>query len=285
MQKCRWLVGLLALIPVMTVLAWGKVGHYVIARIAYQHLTPAAKQQVNRYSRSFSYSKNPQQRFMIMSDWADTLRLRGIDNYNQWHFVPYPYSQQGVEGRRYPRKSLKWAVRYNEYQLKHNRSFRKRARALAFIVHLYGDAHQPMHCIKLFNKRFPRGDAGGNAYKIKAGAGDTLHKFWDNGGGLLLIKARSYRQYLKRVNQLAKQLQQQYPWSTMQKYAAEQNPKRWTKDSYQLAVKDAYSLPFGAKAPSAYIKQAKAVSAKQLVIAGYRLAYWLNRHLGENNDA
>lgn len=284
MLKRRWILGLLALLP-MVVLAWGKAGHYVIAAIAYQHLTPATKQVVDRYSRSFSRSRSPQTRFIMMSYWADTLKQQGVDDFSKWHYLPYPYIQQGVEGKRYPRKSLMWAVRYNEYQLQHNRSEKKRARALAFLVHIVGDAHQPMHCINLFNKRFPRGDSGGNAYKIKAKAGDSLHEFWDNGGGMLVMKRQSYRRYMKRINELAKQLQQQHPWQTMQSQMTEQNPKVWTQDGYQLAVKDAYSLPYGAKVSAAYIKQAKAVSAKQLVLAGYRLAYWLNHHLGEKHDA
>lgn len=283
MLKQRWLIGLLVLLPV-AVLAWGKAGHYVIADIAYQHLTPTTKQIVDRYSLAFSDSHNPKTRFMNMSYWPDTLRQQGIDDFSKWHMQPYPYTQQGVKGKRYPRKSLMWAVRYNQYQLKHDRSERKRARALAFLVHIFGDAHQPMHCIKLFNKRFPRGDAGGNAYRIRARAGDNLHEFWDRGGGLLVMKRQSYRRYLKQINQLAQQLQQQYPWQDLQSLTDEQNPKLWTEHSYQLAVKDAYSLAYKAKPSAAYIKQAQAVSSKQLVVAGYRLAYWLNHNLGNQHD-
>ncbi len=259
--------------------AWGATGHRVIAAIAYDHLTPAAKKVVDKYSDNYSKSIDAQARFMELSAWPDFLRMRGVDTYNQWHFMGYPYTRDGVEGRRYPHKSLMWAVRFNEYQFKHNRSFRKRAKALAFVVHLFGDAHQPMHCVALYSKRFPKGDEQGLKYKLNNRKFQGLHAFWDAGGGLLTMPRIAYNKYVEKVKLLAAKLQKKYPWNQLQHQIANQNPKVWTRHSYEIAKNVAYSIPYDSKVTAAYRKKTQQASEKQLVLAGYRLAYWLNHNI------
>jgi hypothetical protein len=43
--------------------------------------------------------------------------------------------------------------------------------------------HQPLHSIALYNKTFPKGDAGGNLFKIQTlnGTVSNFHSFWDSG--------------------------------------------------------------------------------------------------------
>jgi len=54
----------------------------------------------------------------------------------------------------------------------------ERALALAWLLHLVGDAHQPLHAVALFSeRRFPFGDRGGN--DILAGT-LPLHRVWDS---------------------------------------------------------------------------------------------------------
>ncbi len=60
-----------------------------------------------------------------------------------------------------------------------------RALALSWVLHLVGDAHQPLHGVALFSrKRFPAGDRGGNDIAVVAsGAAQpeprSLHRVWD----------------------------------------------------------------------------------------------------------
>jgi S1/P1 Nuclease len=54
----------------------------------------------------------------------------------------------------------------------------ERALALSWILHLVGDAHQPLHGVALFTERsFPIGDRGGNDVVV-TGRGN-LHALWD----------------------------------------------------------------------------------------------------------
>lgn len=54
----------------------------------------------------------------------------------------------------------------------------ERALALSWVLHLVGDAHQPLHGVALFtDRRFVTGDRGGNDITI-TGRG-SLHRLWD----------------------------------------------------------------------------------------------------------
>lgn len=52
-----------------------------------------------------------------------------------------------------------------------------------YLVHLVGDIHQPLHSVSLYNRTFPKGDAGGNLLKIRIlnGTSQNFHSFWDSG--------------------------------------------------------------------------------------------------------
>jgi len=54
--------------------------------------------------------------------------------------------------------------------------------ALAWLFHLVGDIHQPLHTVQLFTVEYPQGDRGGNEICVRvtqSGQSMDLHKFWD----------------------------------------------------------------------------------------------------------
>ena len=58
----------------------------------------------------------------------------------------------------------------------------RRAIALAWLFHLLGDIHQPLHTAQLFTTDYPNGDRGGNQICIRvtqAAQPMELHRFWD----------------------------------------------------------------------------------------------------------
>ena len=52
---------------------------------------------------------------------------------------------------------------------------------LRFLIHLVGDIHQPLHNCSLVNKEFPKGDKGGNDFKIVTQwkTINNMHFYWD----------------------------------------------------------------------------------------------------------
>lgn len=52
--------------------------------------------------------------------------------------------------------------------------------AMRFVLHLIGDLHQPLHTTARVNKKYPKGDTGGNAFKLPNRYGaKNLHSVWD----------------------------------------------------------------------------------------------------------
>jgi len=52
--------------------------------------------------------------------------------------------------------------------------------ALRLFIHLFGDIHQPLHCMNRVDQDWPEGDAGGNDFILPYHYDvDELHALWD----------------------------------------------------------------------------------------------------------
>ena len=74
------------------------------------------------------------------------------------------------------------AMAENESVVKNESDRERRAIALAWLFHLVGDIHQPLHTAQLFTVDYPKGDRGGNEICVRvtqAGQPMDLHRFWD----------------------------------------------------------------------------------------------------------
>src|SRR6187549_2528507 len=87
MKTSRHLVGfgLLALavaaLPDRPLNAWGVSGHRVVARIAWERMTPAARSRANDL-----FELGGADAFIAAATWADEVRSARPETYN-WHFV------------------------------------------------------------------------------------------------------------------------------------------------------------------------------------------------------
>ena len=64
----------------------------------------------------------------------------------------------------------------------------EKSTALRFLTHVVGDVHQPLHSAELYSEEFPKGDMGGNLFKINYIPDKNingLHKFFDSGAAML----------------------------------------------------------------------------------------------------
>ena len=74
------------------------------------------------------------------------------------------------------------AIAENERVVKKDSDEERKAIALAWLFHLVGDIHQPLHTAQLFTVEHPQGDRGGNGICVRvtqAGQPMDLHRFWD----------------------------------------------------------------------------------------------------------
>lgn len=252
--------------------AWGYVGHMLVAKVAYERLEPAAKKEVNRLDAILKLFYPSQTSFTTSAIWADWIKSDNIHAFDHWHYISIPYSPSHEEVNANAPENVVWAINQSISVLKSKRAndFEK-ALFLRFLVHFAGDVHQPMHCITLYNATWKEGDKGGNLYPIQSDFGNNLHALWDNGVGLF----KSY-DGKKKLTYFSKQIKQNYPARYYNQAIHNQNAEDWAKESHELAIQYAYSIPPNTVPTENYIQQGQAISQERIALAGYRLAYILN---------
>jgi hypothetical protein len=179
----RILAAMLLLIPVPA-LAWGGFAHRLSAGIANSQLSPAARREIATLLRAALALDTPTCALASLEDaavWPDC--VRGLDNNRfafsaPWHYQnisvcePFDIAAKCWNGdcvtAQIPRQQAILADR--------TRPPHERLQALAFLVHLVGDMHQPLHL-------GDKSDLGGNrvpaAYGFKRSDRMNLHGIWD----------------------------------------------------------------------------------------------------------
>jgi hypothetical protein len=226
------------------------------------------------------------QRFLQAAVWPDTLRKQEISLFNSWHYINLPWTTDGQ--RTFPPATINLeTVLEQSIAVLKNRNSNKNLRVfmLTMLIHLVGDATQPLHCINHFSQNYPYGDAGGNWLPIQFPAAKNLHAFWDQGLGLFDPIHLSQADYYAYIERLAEQFSEKYPQRFFAESLMDLQPKDWIKASYYLAINDVY-FPLKKnrageiqkyQTPSKiYIATGQVLVAKQSALAGYRLADVLN---------
>jgi hypothetical protein len=97
-----------------------------------------------------------------------------------WHFIDLPYSQDGTQLPPVPTPNAETQIKAFRAALGSGASDDVKAYDLAWLEHLVGDIHQPLHAIMRVSATKPEGDAGGSLLPICASpCRDSLHLFWD----------------------------------------------------------------------------------------------------------
>lgn len=170
MKKSGYLFSLLVITFVLC--SWGYKGHEVVGLIAEQHLTPQAKSSIRALLGTESLSD--------VSTWADDIKRDAQYRHTAaWHFLNVPsglsYEQFAQQVYGQGADNIYAALNTQEAILKSNSASREqKTEALKFIVHLVGDAHQPMHVSH-------KEDKGGNNIQVRfEDKGTNLHALWDS---------------------------------------------------------------------------------------------------------
>jgi hypothetical protein len=167
----------------------------------------------------------------------------------------------------------------------------ERAIALAWLMHLVGDLHQPLHATALLSSRMnfepPSGDQGGNRIAVKIAADDRrafrLHSYWDS-------IPLPHRLDFQAIDQTVLVWREATP-KRLSKEALKLNDfLAWAEESRELALNAVYRqgtdwIPFkplpaglveleGLDAPvlsMTYRQQAEDLARQRQIIAGQRL--------------
>ena len=296
---------LLPLLCTTPVAGWWDTGHMLTAAVALQTLPPAQVEEaallLDMYHRNYPAASS----FVSAAHWADDIKRNG-DAYafGGWHFIDFPYpnrdacSQDTLE-----EQNLVVALEGLRASLANTSSPAwSRAFSLRFIIHLVGDMHQPLHTVSRCSPAHPKGDAGGNLFKL-TGTYSNLHKLWDAMGGQYAdsiaklcpygqwdVCEKQEKQREAAVNTEAAALMKQFPKEAFENESFgpdvggswnEDILMGWARSSFDMVSGDArvYGAVTEHTKPDAdYIAFVQATTRRRVVLGGYRLG----RLLAEN---
>lgn len=261
--------------------AWDLNGHRIVASIAYNSMKPHTRAWVDKLLHDFKPDgATAYTTFVGAATLADDYKhhppgstLKVVHKWDQWHFVDYELSESPkyvLFGQK-PEDTAVAAIGKLVNQLKTHTpavSGMDDSWALAMLIHLVGDTHQPLH-------GSDNHDKGGNGFAIKITTvtglvrDSTLHTLWDD------VATDTYHITKKdQIDATAKLIAKAYPKPTTGLGFA---PDKWSKESFDTAVKYGYG---GAKKDSvqtaSYLANWKDKGLGRMALAGYRLAALLD---------
>lgn len=290
--SCRlWMSRLLLAVLVAaphTALAWGHAGHQVIAQIALNNLDAPVKTKVTALARRVQLGETNYE-FITLASWMDDVRdFPMFDPLEDWHFINRRFIINNAALDEPPpavniQSVLDWSLRTLADASSTNNV---KAFALAYLLHLGGDVHQPLHCSTRFTPDFPEGDRGGNKFTLTGTRRDNLHAFWDAGGGvfnfLYDLRPLDNGSNRARIQQFAMRLTTQNPPAAIANLD-DLTPATWVEESHQLARTAVYEgITMNGTPDAAYRAKTRDISGRRMATAGYRLAKTLNRIYAPN---
>src|SRR6185437_14079131 len=187
-----------------------------------------------------------------------------------------------------PHENILTAIAENTQILRTGSDLARRGVALAWLFHLIGDVHQPLHAVQLVTGEYPNGDRGGGDFCVRVAqdrAPLSLHRFWDG-----LITSSNNTRTLRNITI---ELQSRFTRSGLSELSVTA-PEAWAKESFEIATKIAYQngslrgTPKGQRTDCrevtnaavlsvGYAATARKIADRRMALAGYRLANFLQR--------
>ena len=262
MKSGAWIGLLLVISMPLQVHAWGPEAHRAAATITAERLCPSAAMELEPLLDG--------QTLPEASIWPD--RIRGESRWahtRDWHYVnieddePFSVLADETPGR----GRLLQAIRDNLARLADTEgNDESRRHALAFVLHLVADLHQPLHVGRAE-------DRGGNMRNVSfAGRETNLHRLWD--GGLLRSAALRVDDYQRSLAALVALGARYWEDGTLEDWAEESRRLRpWV---YDFDARRRVPL-----ISRRYAETGRQLSALRIAQAGVRTAWLLNRLWGQ----
>jgi hypothetical protein len=288
---------LAVILPCSTALAWSRPGHMVSAAIAYEELNEQDRRVIERIVAlaekhpdrgAFEVATGRAQGeergrrlFLELARWPDDAR-GSIHDHPTWHYWSRPFVDKSSPPAQVPKDEAQGSA-YEAFALNLSvasdarASAGERAVALAWIFHLVGDMHQPLHSVSQVSKRFPEGDRGGSQQFVLDPLDRqpvTLHWFWDDS----VSRDSEPELAFKRADDLMSRVPRTR--FKLQPFKSAAEFSEWAKESYQLGTTVAYGPDLQASdsantAPEQskrYLDESLEVAEQRLTLAGYRLS-------------
>jgi hypothetical protein len=307
MKGTRVLAVVVALLFSRHAHAWNDQGHMMVASVAWEQLTDAAKSRVAAllkfnsmyptWTNGVADEDRDEIAFVRAATWPDFIKKKdaGYTNdgeepppgaaarqnigysdklqHRYWHFIDTPFS---TDGTRLVEASAPNAetqiIAFRDALNSETSSDDLRSYDLVWLEHLVGDVHQPLHATSRFSKDLPQGDRGGNLVALcERPCLHELHAFWDE----VLGTSESAIAAIKAAAKL-----DDAPTSS----GAINDPHVWILESFSIAKSMVYAGPIGQGGgpftlDDDYKETAQTIAEERVALAGVRLANLINASL------
>jgi hypothetical protein len=293
---------------------WDSAGHKVVAYIAWQQMTPDTRDRVIKILRDApedsqiaafympygSQSVGARQRefFMIVATWADMIKDRDLAvrnkkyNNSNWHYYDTLWTEKNGKVVILPPLAegghLMEKLADLDKVIRSNASNEEKAIAIAWLEHLIGDLHQPLHTTaRVLGGDNDKGDQGGNLFSLRPKGSKeklNLHSFWDE---ILEITTPNTADLCESdyLGPIGDSIMKEFPYASLQNRLADDKYDVWEKESVDIATTQVYKDVKRYEDPSdKYKKKAIGIARERLALAGYRLADLFNEVFGNHSD-
>ena len=244
--------------------AWGRLGHRLVAALAWDELTPQVRARITELLEGEADPTLPG-----IASWADELREHDPDlgkRSSRWHYVNIAEDDCHYDAAKHCKGGdcVVEAIRAQTAILADtSRSRAERLQALKFVVHFVGDVHQPLHA------GFGH-DKGGNDFQVQFdGRGTNLHSLWDS--GMLSAADLEEAAWLQRLRAMPLAVERSGP-------ALPPPSALWAEASCRIVLQSGFYPPT-AKIGDAYVQTWRPLAEEQLRRGGAELAATLNAAL------
>jgi len=294
--------------------AWDETGHKITGYIAWSRMTPEVRDRVIKillaapedaqlstfYASYGSRTLQSRQRefFMLISTWPDIIRDRNFkvrfDKYahSNWHYsdtmwtvengkvveLPMPPDGGGV--------AVPKLMEFDKLVRDPAIPDAQKAIAIAWLEHLIGDIHQPLHASARVTDVEPKGDQGANTFLLTSKdtpreKQENLHWFWDS----IIVRAMPNTKDqcdADYIDPIAEDIMKEYPFAKLQGRLDLGDFDGWRKESFEIASTKVFPPDLKRfETPSdKYKKEAFKISEERLALAGYRLGELFNQIFG-----
>jgi len=221
--------------------------------------------------------------------WPDLVKQYQLNLMDPWHFrdIPVNYSDpsQPVIDHTLQNNAL-YLIEQGFHELtswSHEEALNvdtqyEKSFILAYMIHVVGDVHQPLHSCALFNEKYPKGDMGGNLFLVHDNNPQikNLHSVWDS------VFSKIVDGLELPLNSTGLDILDKYTDDFMDEYSREKLAPEldddfyfhdWLKESWQICKDFVYvAITENSKVSDDYETKGFDIAKHRMALAGYRVS-------------